>query len=117
MTIIYGIIGKPVATIEDDRVFNADGEQIGFIEEDFLFATSDGECLGSYVNGVVYNGYGDAEAFREGATQGTAKLGPGLTATPPEKLSTGASVSAAESKPLPTFFERAQGNRRRNIFG
>lgn len=113
---IYGIVGQPVGTVEGTDVFDVDGEHIGFLEDDLLFASSDGECLGCYVNGVVYNAYGDAEGFSEAAKPGIPLLGPSLRASPPKIRPVGQPVRGGQTKPLPEFFKRAQGNRRGKVF-
>jgi len=115
-TVIYGIVGQPAGTVIGDDVFDADGEHVAFIEDGLLFSASDGEWFGSYVNGVIYNAYGDAEGFRAGASQGLPMMAPGLRALPPKLRSVGPQVRGGERKVLPDFFLKALGNRRSQVF-
>jgi hypothetical protein len=46
---IYGIVGQPAGTVIGDDLFDADGNQVAFIEGGLLFSADDGEWFGSYV--------------------------------------------------------------------
>jgi hypothetical protein len=116
-TVIFGVVGQPAGSVAGDDVFDADGNQIGFIEDGLLFSAADGEWFGCYVNGVIYNAFGDAEGFSENAREGLQMMAPGLRASPPKLKSMGPVVRSIDRKPLPEFFSKAQGNRRRQVFG
>ena len=116
MTVIYGIVGQPAGSIIGDDVFDADGNHVAFLEDGVLFSAADGQWFGSYVNGVVYNAYGDAEGFREGAAPGLPLMAPRLGTLPPKLRPIGASVRSRNRRTLPEFFARAQGNRRAQVF-
>ena len=115
-TVMYGVVGQPAGSVGGDDVFNADGEHVAFIEDGLLFSAGDGEWFGSYVNGVIYNAYGDAEAFSDGASGGLPLMGPNLRALPPKLHPMGPKVRQLDRKVLPDFFSRAQGTRRAQVF-
>jgi hypothetical protein len=113
---IFGTEGKPVGTSVEDELFDADGSYIGFVDEGFLFRGVDGACLGSYVNGVVYNAYGDAEGFTDSAADGMAQLGQGLNSDPRAAKFSASVVRENSPRRPPEFFVERVGNLRRKVF-
>jgi hypothetical protein len=102
-TILFGERGQPAATVAGDALFNADGKQIGFFEDELIFNVDDGGFMGSYVNGVVYNADGHAQGFRNGATPGIAMLAPGMTRLPPRVRSFGQNIRDEAPADIPDF--------------
>ena len=114
MDVIYGIAGRPAGSLEGDGLFDTNGKQIAFLDDDFLFDMETGKCHGCYVNGVIYNVKGHAEGFSANAKPGIAKLGPSLSMLPPRLKTTGSSVKHLPDLELPAFFVKMQNGRTAN---
>lgn len=110
-TILFGQRGQAAATIEGDALFDADGKQIGFFEDELIFNADDGTFIGSYVNGVVYNADGDAQGFRSGAQAGIPALAPGMSRLPPRLRSVGRSIRDEPGSEIPEFLRESLNSR------
>lgn len=104
MKLIYGRKGDPAGSVDGDAIYNRDGEQIGFLDGEYLYAAADGQWLGSFVEGIVYNGFDDPEGFTSACQMSTPPPLPTIRSMVPPKLkSLGRNVRAEPSRPIPDF--------------
>src|SRR5690606_12584294 len=79
---LYGQNGTPVGSIDEFAYYDAEGRQLGEVNEGYLFSTRStrdvavGAWTGTFVNGVVYNHRGYPQAFTAGATKGAPLVAP-----------------------------------------
>jgi len=103
--ILFGERGQPAGSIEGDALFDANGDQTGFLEDQLIFDIEDGSFLGSFINGVVYNAYGHPQGFRKDAQPGIPMLDTGANRLPPKLRFTAQNVRNESASDIPAFLE------------
>lgn len=104
--IVYGDEGQPAGSIIDDVLYWTDGDQIGFLDNGYIFRSSDGQWVGSFVSGVVFNAFQTPVGFAANCTASLALVPPKIQSMLPSRLkATGPDVRGLPSHTIPSFLK------------